>query len=371
MKFSKYLLFVVAILAVCSCDPVSTDPPEIEEKEKTVLLYMVANNNLAGNAANNLNDLKQGYIPDNGNIVVYMHGTDNNPVLMHINRKEDGTVAQDTVYRFPLRNSATGEVLESVLKVTGTMFPAKETGLFLWSHGTGWLPEGYYSKSFGSDDGVEMDIPELADAIPYKLSFVVFDACLMGCVEVAYQMKDSVDYVLSSPAEILSSGFPYSKVMQHIFRDESDMTAVAKEYFDSYNYQSGSARSATISLVKTSALKDVADAAAVIFEKYRDGIGTLDASKVQRYYRSNKHWFYDFGDFVKKLAGEDAAPVLDALDKAVIYKAATPNFLEISIDPERYSGLGTYIPSSPADSLLNEFYMGLDWNRDTQMIKGE
>lgn len=364
------MLLLVVLSLACSCDPVSTDAPEFEVKDKTVLIYMVANNNLSGNSSVNLEDLKAGYIPEDDNLLVYKHDTGNKPVLMQLKKGSRGEVVQDTVYRFPLRNSATAEVLESVLKVTGTMFPAKETGLFLWSHGTGWLPEGYYSKSFGSEDGVEMEIQELAEALPYRLSFVVFDACLMGCVEVAYQLKDSVDYVLSSPAEILSQGFPYSKVMQHIFRPEADLQAVAREYYDHYNSQSGSARSATVSLVKTSALQNLADAVAAVFGQYRDGISTIDASSVQRYYRSNKHWFYDLGDFITKLAGdEDAAPVLKALDEAVIYKAATPNFLEIPIDPDRYSGLGTYIPSNPADSVLNSYYMGLDWNRDVQMIK--
>lgn len=369
MKKMRYILWALAAFVAFSCDPVSTDPPEFVQKDKTVLIYMVANNNLSGNASNNFADLKRGHIPDNGNLLVYMHDTRNKPILLHLQKDGSGAVLQDTVYRFPVRNSATPESLTSALQVTRTMFPAKETGLFLWSHGTGWLPEGYYTKSFGSENGVEMDIPELVDALPYKLSFVVFDACLMGCVEVAYQMKDSVDYVLSSPAEILSSGFPYSRIMQHIFKNETDLQAVAKEYYDSYNSLSGSARSATISLVKTSALKDLAAAAAEVFEKHRGALDTLDASAVQRYYRGSKHWFYDLGDFITRLAGEeDAAPVMRALEEAVVYKAATPNFLEISIDPHKYSGLGTYIPPVPADSVLNAFYMGLDWNKDVKML---
>ena len=74
------------------------------------------------------------------------------------------------------------------------------------SHGTGWLPEFYYgdgadpenevdiwestsSKSMGShvngDELDEMELSELASAIPMHLDYLIFDACLMGCVEVA------------------------------------------------------------------------------------------------------------------------------------------------------------------------------------------
>ena len=57
-----------------------------------------------------------------------------------------------------------------------------------------------------------------------------------------------------------------------------------------------------------------------------------------------------------------------ALEKTVIYKAATPWFLDFTIDPQRYSGLSTYIPLAPSDPELDAFYAKFDWNRDTGMI---
>lgn len=370
------LLFVLVALA---CDPISEEPPVFTHKGKSVLIYMVGNNNLSSNAISNLDDLKRGYIPgEDGNLLVYYHSASNTPYLLNITKSENGDILQDTVYRFPVQNSAQASALKSAMKITQTMYPADEYGLVLWSHGTGWLPEGYYgenqkSKSFGSEEGLEIDITELVEAFPYKLSFVIFDACLMGGVEVAYQMKDSVDYVLSSPAEILSEGFPYSKIMSHIFKTPSDLQSVAKEYFDHYNGKSGAARSATVSLVKCSALKEVADAAAQIFNKYRDSIPTVNPLEVQRYYTYNKYWFYDFGDYIRQLAGDDAGAFFNALDKAVIYKAATPTFLYehggFVIDPDKYSGLSLYIPTENPDPVLIEFYKGLKWNEDTKMIE--
>ena len=363
------LVPIVALMAI-SCDPVSTDAPQFEVKDKTVLVYMAGNNNLAPDAADNLESLKKGYVPEEDNLLVYYHTTEQNPVMLRIYKDGSGAVVQDTVYRFPQRNSSVAESLKSAMQVTGTMFPAEEYGLFLWSHGTGWLPEGYYTKSFGSENGIEMEIPELVDAIPYKLSFVVFDACLMGCVEVAYQMKDSVDYIISSPTEVLTTGFPYAVLMKHIYRETMDLEAVAREYYDFYNGQSGQFRSATISLVKTSALEEVAQKVKEVFEKYRHNISGLSVGDVQRYWRSGKRWFFDLGDFIKNIAPEeDAAPVLEALEKAVVFKAATPQFLEITIDPDRYSGLSTYIPIAPSDTLLDNYYAGLDWNKAVEMIK--
>lgn len=364
-----YILAAFMALLAVSCDPVEGIAPEFPVKEKTVLIYMAGNNNLSSYAASNLRDLKKGFVPSDDNLLVYYHTPSQSPVLLQLKTDATGAVVQDTVYRFPARNSAATESLKSAMLVTQTMFPANEYGLFLWSHGTGWLPQGQYSKSFAEDSGMEMEIVDLVKALPYKLSFVVFDACLMGCVEVAYQMRDSVDYVIASPAEILSNGFPYANIMRHLYATPSDYVAVAQEYYNHYNSMTGQSRSATISVVKTSELENVAKAAKVVFDKHRDKIGALKYNSVQGYFRYDKYWFYDFGDFIKTIAGEeDAAPVIAALEKAVIYKAATPWFLDFTIDPLRYSGLSTYIPLAPSDPELDAFYAKFDWNRDTGMV---
>lgn len=372
-KIAGYIFMAVAAFLALSCEPVEEHMPEFEVKGKTVLVYMVGNNNLSYDASRNLEGIKKGYVPDNDNLLVYYHTPEQSPLLLKIWKDESGAVQQDTAYRFPSRNSSTAESLKSAMQVTGTMFPADEYGLFLWSHGTGWLPQGHYnSKSFGYEEGEEIDIKQLVKAFPYRLSFVVFDACLMGGIEVVYQMKDSVDYVISSPAEILVDGFPYQNIMKHVYRNPTDLESVAREYFDFYNSRQGQMRSATISLVETAALDGLAQAAGEVFDKYREKLATFNRAGVQRYYRGDKAWFYDFGDFIMQLAGEsDAAPVLDALDRAVIYKGTTPYFLEIPIDNQRFSGLSTYIPALPEEQEkeLESYYRGLEWNKAVGMIE--
>lgn len=378
MKHLKFLIASLALLfTVASCDPVSQDAPEYPVQQKSVLIYMVANNNLASNATNNINALMDGYIPTEDNLLIYLHSTNGNPSLMRIYKKADGAVAVDTVYRFPAMNSADPESLTSVMKVCQTMFPAQEHGLVLWSHGTGWLPKGYYgrTRSFGQDGGNEMDIIDLAAALPHKLDFIIFDACLMSGIEVAYQLKDSVDYIIASPTETLSDGFPYSDIMKHIFRSPMELTSVAKDYYDYYNGMSGSSRSATISVIKTSELENVAAKAKAIFEKYGNNGNfsskLIDTTQVQKYYRSNKHWFYDINGLMQQLAGEDAKEFTNALEKAVIYKAATPDFLGMHINSEKYSGVSTYIPSPRADAELLDYYKKLLWNQETGYISAE
>ena len=112
-----------------------------------------------------------------------------------------------------------------------------------------------------------------------------------------------------------------------------------------------------------------------IFNKYGHN-GNLDntlvdTTAIQKYYRDKKHWFYDLGGLVQQLAGDDADAFNKALESAVIYKAATPEFISVKIDPAKFSGLSTYIPSSKADAELLEYYPKLRWNQDTGYIQIE
>ncbi len=367
----KYLMLLVAVMVAISCDPVKENEPEFVHRDKTVLVYMVANNNLSSQAESNLSAMKQGYLPSEDNLLVYMHLSNRTPILLKLYKDERGAVMQDTVYRFPAQNSSDFKSLQSVLNISRTMYPADKYGLVLWSHGTGWLPEGYYSKSFGSDAGKEMDVKDLASSLPFKMEFILFDACLMGGVEVVYELKDSVNYIISSPTEILSQGFPYSRIMQHIYRTPMGLQDVAKEYYDFYNSKSGSMRSATISMVKCSELESLAAETSKIIKEYGENRSGIDTLSLQRYYRGGKHWFYDFGDYIHELSGGNDSGFRNALEKAVVYKAATPNFLEITVDPDKYSGLSTYIPSPTADPLLLEYYSKFKWSRDTGYLSGE
>ena len=149
IKNIQYILILfLAALSLQSCEEVKGKPEEFTKRQKTLLVYMAANNNLSEDAKNNLTAMQQGYIPgENANLVVYYHYPNQNPLLLQIKHNEEGHVAVDTIYRFPARNSATAASLTSAIQVTATYFPADEYGLILWSHATGWMPVNYYANN--------------------------------------------------------------------------------------------------------------------------------------------------------------------------------------------------------------------------------
>ena len=380
----RFLFCALAMaLTLFSCKKAEVEEIVVVKRPKTVLLYMVANNNLSYDAENSISRLQNGYIPaEEGNLLVYKHCAGMDPVLLHIKKGEEGTVVADTAYRFPPRVSATKSALTQALNVTQALFPADSYGLILWSHGTGWIPPLASSSSaaqevsgstpqrtFGLDGKVELEIRDLAQAIPYKLSFMLMDACFMGGIETAYEVKDSVDYYIGSPAEILTESFPYHKIMQHIFKSTPDYAAVCKEYYDYYNAKSGAERSATVALMDCSKLAEVAEVAKRVFDQYGESIASLDLSLLQPYFRgSSSKYFYDLKDLVDAIADASlSAEFAAALERAVPYKATTPYFIELPI--RSFCGVSTYVPGNPADTKLADYYKQYKWNQATGMIK--
>jgi Clostripain family. len=355
---------------------------------------MIANNSLSSNARDNIEALKRGYIPsDDGYLLIYYHNSECNPMLLEIKQGDNGSTLVDTLYKFPERNSASTSSITQALKVATTLCPANEYGLILWSHATGWLPEGYYTSggtttsainnnsnikmssensknivqlSFGSEDNKEIEITALTKALPHRYSYIIFDACLMGGIETAYELKDSTDYILFSPTEILATGFPYSRIMKHLFAKQTDLKSVAEEYFNYYNSQYGIYQSATITLINTSKLENVANIAKDVFSTSRDKIQQVNMDMIQPYFRGNKHWFYDIQDLIDNIGTpEQSSTFKSALNEAIIYKAHTDHFLELPIN--RYSGLSTYIPN-PSNEFLDNYYKNFAWNKVTEMI---
>jgi hypothetical protein len=120
-------------------------------------------------------------------------------------------------------------------------------------------------------------------------------------------------------------------------------------------------------MVRCSALEKLAEVCTSIYHNNQDSILTIDDSQLQIYYRYDKKWYYDFEDIVSRIAtSAQYAEFKTALNGAIVYKATTEIFLNISI--ERYSGLSTYLPR-PQYKNLNNFYKTLKWNIATGYVR--
>lgn len=274
---------------------------------------------------------------------------------------------------YPKEHSASPAVFARVIRRCLEIAPAPRYGLWVFSHASGWLPQGTLitPRSIIQDSSSEMDLKEFAAAIPdHTFDFVVFETCLMAGVEVAYELKDKTDYLITSSAEILSPGFTeiYDRVLPPLFEPDMELPnaliQVARAYFEHWNAKSGWEKSATIGVIRTKKLKELASVARNIFAEGNSG---PDLSTLQHFNRSLSWLYFDCGEYLATLAtSKQRSRLSQILSEVVIYQAATSSFmLEYTGFPiEAHSGLTIYIPQNKFP-YLNAEYKKMQWYINT------
>jgi hypothetical protein len=381
---SFFFFFLFLLLSLSACHK---DDDTIETFQgKTVLVYMVADNSLSSEADDNIDSIEAGLGRNtiNGNLLVYVDNYNGNPRLIHIVKSGNGTVTQQTVKTYSEQNSVSPTVMSSVLKDVTNCFPSTSYGLVLWSHGYGWLPATSSSKAvtatsartvslrwFGLDGTNEMNISDLVTALnagPH-FDYILFDACFMGGVETAYALRGCADYLIASPTEVLSDGFPYSEIVPYMVGStRSDYIKMASLYYDHYSTMTGYNRSAAVGCIKCSELDGLASETKALISTHTAELDSFDVSTVQYLEAYTPHLFYDFGNFVENFTTEQQRYYFEQqLSKTIIYKACTDSILSVDgsgfshyLPIVHFSGLNTYIPST-LTATRNASYQTLAW----------
>jgi len=358
----KYVLIKISpilflLIAFCACQKEGLEN-ETLVADRTIIVYMAADNDLASDASIGLQQMEQGFSEKGVNLIVFIAQSGENPQLLEIHPN-----TEKIVKTYPELNSADPAMLNEVIQDAINLYPVQEYGLILWSHGSSWMPNGIGLRSFGNDNGSRMNIPDLAKSLPVKFNFILFDACLMGAVEVAYELKDKADYIIASPTETQATGFPYDAIIPELLQPTIDYNAVAQTYFDYYNAQQEAYQSATVSVVKTQYLQDLAASMKQLCENNPVNLDTLDRTSIQRLDVYKEQYTFDLLDFADKIfpnANKD--DFINQLNKVVLYKYHTPQFI-MMYDINTFCGLSCYIPLANRPD-LTAYYKTLKWYRD-------
>lgn len=359
------------LLTALSCSE-DEDRKEASLPQQTVLVYMAADNNLYRNAQTDIEEILKSQVPQDNHLLIYLDVPEwYDDACAQLFEVKRGNLAP--VKQYGRQNSASGEVLQSVINDATTMFPAHKYGLVLWSHGTNWLPENAYDdlkkdqlRSFGKDENREMNIIELSESIPVKFEYIIFDACLMGGIEVFYQLRNKANTIIASPTEILVAGFPYDKIVPFLFYPNLDYIQIAQEYMDYYKNKAGNLQSASITVVNTGQLEPLAEILRTILNE--NNIITPNKTFVQKYETREQVIFYDLEDYLSQAieSQESTTALKQKISKTVIYHDFTPYFLE-TLAIERSCGISVYVSPS-TDNDLDEHYKQLDWYKHSGLL---
>lgn len=383
MKKIKILFVFVCLstfLSACGDDNDTSVPVAV----KTVLMYLVGDNNISGQIYNNIASVERGLgeVTSPGTFVIYWDGGSRKgefpvPTLFKYEVDGKGSVSKREVIKtYSSQNSVSNEVVINVLKDVETYCPAERYSLIFGSHATGWLPvDDSKSRSFGDDSGAKINIPDLSKALAQSgihFDYILFDACLMSQVEVAYELRNAADYLILSPAEIWDKGFPYFKMVKYLLAtDNTKQNAIniAKDFVNFYeNECTERIPWATIAVIKTDEMQALASITRLIMGQYQDNLAKFDSNKInyfQTHYGYGRSPFnystYDFRAFVRELTSNNIPSAFEEqLSKVVVFKDYVDDAGFVNIDPEVYSGIGCYIPYK-SFSKWNAYFKNLQW----------
>ncbi len=261
--------------------------------------------------------------------------------------------------------------------------PAKRYGIVIAGHGQGWITReiinndkdistfgaGYnpwipaagaeVTRAFG-ESNVQVNIDELAEGIEksgVELDYILFDACFMANIEAIYDLRNAANYIIASPCEIMGKGFPYHRTLPYLFENEgmtTDYEGAAESYYKFYKDEyTGSSRCGSITVFNCSEIETLAEATKEVVKSAKSN-DDIDIDALQTYEGQATHHFYDFGQWVKTVATDNAAlkTFNEQMAKSVVATYSLPTFYSAygsygtyNINLDVYTGVTTSAPS--------------------------
>ena len=375
------------------------------QAEWTFLVYMAGDNNLDGAALRDIAEMaKAGSTKD-------VH------VLVQLDRLEDrktrrfrislgGGFKKDCIETFSETNTGDPQILYSFCQWAVKNYPANRYALILWNHGSGWweeakskttsptgrrlhqtlfchnLPQSHRSICYDdTSDGDALDNRELRVVLAgicvllgRKIDLLGMDACLMNMVEVAWQLRDSVNVVVGSEIEEPFDGWPYTGILSRLTaRPRQDAAALARWIVRSYlaSYQ-GKGETVTQSAIDVGRISDVATRLDALTGTLIAALNT-DAKLIMNAWRRSPRFYddnyIDLACFARNLrgkAGLDIRTKADALIAALKPGKGRPILSQGKIGPEvrGTGGLSIYFPADR----INPAYRTLDFCTDCRWL---
>lgn len=196
------------------------------------------------------------------------------------------------------------------------------------------------------------------------MEYILFDDCYMSSLEVAYDLRHVTRHLIACPTEIMAYGMPYARIGEYLLAENPDYGAICQafhRFYSSYTYPYGA-----IAVTDCSRLDDLALLMKNLHSRH--SLDSSQAASLQRMDGYSPVIFYDFGDYVRALCGNDAAQLAQVealLEQVVPYKAHTEKFFTASLGPlsiTHYSGITT---SAPSLSSKARTYPQTSWYRAT------
>ncbi|MEZ0327418.1 MAG: clostripain-related cysteine peptidase [Fimbriimonas sp.] len=347
MRISRWFLLGLALIAsACGGGGGDNGPgPQPGRSKWTVLVFMNAANDLSQFAPLNMNQLERvAGNPEVRFVVQWKQSTDLafptkfNGTRRYLVKPDSSNDINSTVVQEMGTHVDMGQVatLREFVTWARAEYPSDRLALIVWNHGNGWQrgpasDEITRGVSYDDQTGNSIQTWELAQATAgLGIDLLAFDSSLMQMVEVAYEMRANVPFIVGSEESPPGEGYPYDLVFAP-WRDNptASTETLSKSFVDGMvNNPPYVNRKITQSVLRSSKLGDVATAASglattlIAHPELSDEI--RDARVAAQPYSSTPdvttRQYYDMMGFAEELSARVA--VQDVKDACAALKAA-------------------------------------------------
>ncbi len=195
-------------------------------KEWTFLVFMNGNNDLDRYGYLNMNQMEKIGSTDKVNVVVQWASLSREETGRYYITKDNDDLKVTSPRLQNLGKTDMGDYRELIefVRWGAQNFPAKKYFINVWDHGSGWhfirtAPTRDISHDFNTGNQITTEqlalaMNESAKIIGHKIDLYGSDACLMGMVEVANELKDAVSVFLGSEDNEPGEGWPYDTFLE-------------------------------------------------------------------------------------------------------------------------------------------------------------
>ena len=253
-----FLCFCVLLTACGKSNEgnLQTDKPQNESH--TLLIYMCGSDleSSRGYASNNIEEILGAEIPKNINVILQTGGSENwhttGISAEHIGRYEikNGQLTQLSV--LPQSNMGDDETLLSFLTFAKENYPAENTSLILWDHGSGSVGGVCFDENYGLDALTLNELDSALSMSDIEFEFVGFDACLMATYDTANVIKNYAEYMIASEELEPASGWDYETLIENLGGED-----FYTQVLNSYAARQDSKTYYTLSVIQLSGMSKV------------------------------------------------------------------------------------------------------------------
>lgn len=389
------LLVLTTLLLLMSCK--NNDPQKDPEyPNRTVLVYISANNNLYNNALNDINEMEEAWDDSfDGKMIVYLSPKTlgGSAKLYQIQKGTTSKIESKVIKDYGVsQDDCDPKVMAQVIADTRSLAKAKSYGIIFWSHATGWIPGNMppmrspaltesdqpINYSFGMNDTYQsyMNIYDMTAALPSDLvfDFIAFDACHMATIESSYQLRKNAKYIVASAAETPAQGFNYKLILEDLFATpQANLVSLVDHIFEYFNAYTNWEQTCTLSITDCSKLENLATALQSVVSS--PATVKPNNQQIQQFGRSVtglRDVFFDLEDFISYCWPNSAAlpQFRAALSQAIVHKVQTKKIVN-EILVRTYCGATSYIPFASKPEALQIYRTKFDWSKASGMDRIE